>query len=197
MRIQRALATAALIFASVGTARATTTYSSQGSLEGGNLDLTFQTADFTGVVCVSCTSFTVGGITFASSSTLTKIDNATVRQNGAGAVLTVTLPSTVVAFGAQMNAPHGATLVAVTFTGGDSGGSLGLPAYFGARVTSGSITPVTYTINFSDAVDLVNFETGSSAQSSVPETGTLLSIATGLLLFGLGRRRARFSPRGA
>src|SRR5262249_37455370 len=136
------------------------------------------------------TSITDGLVTFTDlggpglaylSSTQIRLTNAAIYQ--------VTLPSNVAAFGSNITF-NGATLLSVNFTGdgSPSNNPISGSGYFGASVTAPPITAFTYSLTFGTNVDLTNFETGAGSGGgggSAPESGTLLTIATGLILFGL------------
>ena len=205
MRIQRALAIAALILASVTTARATTTYASQASLEASTPALTFQPIDLTTCVgdgvsqpCIGnpYTSITVSGITFTDStgSGLLVLNATTIKQNVSSGTVTVTLPSNVLAFGSAITF-FGTASLTVNYTGDGSSGNISYfqstPDYLGVRVNAAPITGVSY-VNSFQPFSLSGFEVGTGSISSTPEAGTLLSVAGGLLLLVLSKRKAGF-----
>jgi hypothetical protein len=194
MTIQRALALAALTLASATIARATITYSSQSTLEASLPALTFQTVNFTGLVCAPCSSITDPGtgLTFTTSSPVMSITNATtIHMSATGTAIQITGLGSALAFG--VNIPT-ITFVEVDFNGDGAAFSSSFvsPAYFGARVSSAPITGLAFTQVTSQSLELAGFEVGfGSAAPEVPETGTLLSLAAGLLLIGSIKRRRR------
>src|SRR5205085_6969070 len=104
-----------------------------------------------------------------------------------GTSIQITGLGSALAFG--VNVPT-TVFVGVDFTGDGapfSSSFLG-PGFFGARVNSAPITLLAFTQSSSGSMDLAGFEVGFG--SSTPEAGTLLSMAAGLLLLGVIKRRS-------
>jgi hypothetical protein len=204
MDIARSLLLAALAIGAVSPARATTTYGSQAALEGSLPALTF--SQFTPTLCDggSCvvggfySTMTDGRITFTGSLNL--ISTNAIRANAGN--LSVTLPNTVVAFGAMLTSLTGLGTGNITFTGDGSAccsgytpnGSwmflvTGDDTYFGARVTTGPIPNLVYSITGS-AVSISGFETALGIDPA-PEPSSLAMLCAGVLLLALGAARRR------
>jgi hypothetical protein len=200
MNIQRTLACAILFVASVGVARATTTYNSQATLEASAPALTFQGVNLTPwiTLCVSgCSTITdsVTGTIFTASTSLSlSVPNATtIHVVQSGNTVTVTLPTGALAFGSYLTA-NGGSGVTAQFTGDSPNPNYSNffagSNYLGGRVVTGPISGPSYTL-LGSSFDLGSFEVGTGSSSSTPEAGTLLSMGAGLFLIGAVRRRAR------
>lgn len=124
--------------------------------------------------------------------------SGTAVTTGAGvSTETITVPSGVSAieFYVGMQDYSNFTISVTDSTGGSfSSGwfaqsNLAVPLFFGVS-TDSTITSFTITSQGGpDKITLDNISVGSGSDTSaVPETGTLLSIGTGLLLLGYGRR---------
>jgi hypothetical protein len=191
------------------TASATTTYSSQSSLESSNPDLTFTAIDLTAFIGQSLlSSITVGGVTFSGAgSTTFSVPNATTLTMDVGGTLNVTLPANARAFGSNI-ANIGSTTLTISFTGDGTPYSDGpnvVPStiFFGARVTTSFTTSIGYTTGLGK-ISLSNFEIGTMTAEESPEGRTMLLLGTGLVALRFLRRfrataslRATSSPEAA